>query len=151
MQSICSIDAVGLRTPLLHKVIGLYSKRKARLGLFPEGAFEECASRGWIIGAVDGDTNVVGYLLFRVAKNRAAIVHLVVASDWTRRGVARDMIARLVAETGHLLGISLRCRRDYNLADMWIRFGFTVRDSRAGRGAHGSLLYYCSFYHNPYT
>lgn len=147
-QSSVSIEPITFGSPLLHKVIDLYSKRKTRLGLFPEGAFEECASRGWIIGAVDVETNVVGYLLFRVAKNRAAIVHLVVASDWTRRGVARDMIARLVAETRHLLGISLRCRRDYNLADMWIRFGFTVRDSRAGRGADGALLDYWWFDHN---
>jgi GNAT superfamily N-acetyltransferase/predicted nucleic acid-binding protein len=143
-----SIEPIGLDSPLLRKVIDLYSKRKARLGLFPEGAFEECASRGWVIAAVDSEGNVLGYLLFRVAKDRAAIVHLVVASGWVGRGIARDLVAHLITETRHLLGISLRCRRDYNLAGMWIRFGFTVRDSKVGRGADGALLDYWWFDHN---
>lgn len=147
-QASFSIRPIGLGSLLLPKVIDLYLKRKARLGLFPEGAFQECASRDWILGAVDGEENLVGYLLFRVAKSRAAIVHLVVALDWTGRGVARDLVARLVTDTRHLLGISLRCRRDYNLAKMWIRFGFTVRDTKAGRGADGALLDYWWLDHN---
>jgi hypothetical protein len=149
MQSTAfSIIQIGLGSPLLPKLIDLYAERKARLGLFPEGAFQECASRGWILGAVDSEENVVGYLLYRVAKGRAAIVHLVVASDWIRRGVARDLVARLAKNTRHLQGISLRCRRDYNLAGMWMRFGFTVRDTKAGRGADGALLDYWWLDHN---
>lgn len=43
-------------------------------------------------------------------------------------------------ETKHLAGISLKCRRDYNLSDMWRGFGFTVRHTREGRGGDRALL-----------
>lgn len=54
----------------------------------------------------------------------------------------------LKSETRDLLGISLRCRRDYGINDMWQGFHFTVRHSKQGRGADGALLDYWWFDHN---
>ena len=76
----------------------------------------------------------LGYVVYRVAKNRAAITHLTASKVFHGQGVARSLMEALKLETKHLAGISLKCRRDYNLSDMWTGFGFTVRHTREGRG-----------------
>ena len=62
--------------------------------------------------------------------------------------MAKLLIDRLKNDTKHLLGISLRCRRDYDLDGMWSRFGFTVRNTKRGRGADAALLDLWWFDHN---
>ncbi|MEY2496155.1 MAG: hypothetical protein QOJ45_2647 [Verrucomicrobiota bacterium] len=143
-----TVQHVQFNSPLLDSVIALHATKSARLGLFPEGAFREYASRRLVLGAVAANANLSGYLLYRVAKNRAGIVHLAIDGAFTRRGVARVLMDQLKIETKHLLGISLKCRRDYGLDSLWEHFGFTVRHSKAGRGADGALLDYWWFDHN---
>lgn len=139
---------VGLDTPLLEAVIRLHAAGKSRLGPFPKGAFEDHARRKMIFTVVAPNNEVAGYLLYRVAKNRAVIVHLTTGNTFRGKGVARLLVNSLKARTCYLLGISLRCRRDYNIDDMWQGFGFTVRNSMQGRGADGALLDYWWFDHN---
>ena len=145
------IEEVGLNSPLLEGVIGLHAAGKSRLGPFPQGAFEDHARQKKILAVVTPDNTVAGYLLYRVAKsatkNRASIVHLTTSSNFRGKGVARMLVDRLKEETRHLFGISLKCRRDYNIEPMWQAFGFTVRDSKAGRGADGAMLDYWWFDH----
>ena len=132
-------------------VIKLHAARKARLGPFPEGAFQDHANQKLILGAITPSKLLAGYLLYRVAKsaakNRASIVHLTVANGCHEQGVARLLVDCLKKRTNHLLGISLRCRRDYKLDGMWQSLGFTMRHSREGRGADGALLDYWWFDH----
>ena len=142
------IEEVGLGSPLLEAVIKLHAANKNHLGPFPRGAFEDHAHRKMILAAVTPDNEVAGYLLFRVAKNRAAIVHLTASNSFRSKGVARLLVDTLKSRTRHLFGISLRCRRDYKIDDMWRGFGFTVRHSKEGRGADGALLDYWWFDHN---
>jgi GNAT superfamily N-acetyltransferase len=145
------IEEVGLNSPLLEAVIKLHAAGKARLGPFPQGAFEDYARQEMILVAVAPDNSVAGYLLYRVAKsatkNRASIVHLTTNDSFRGKGVARLLVDCLKTKTRHLLGISLRCRRDYNIDEMWQGFGFTVRHSKEGRGADGALLDYWWFDH----
>ena len=145
------IEEVGLDSPMLEAVIKLHAAGKARLGPFPQGAFEDHARQKMILAAVAPDNSVAGYLLYRVAKsatkNRASIVHLTTNDNFRGKGVARLLVDCLKARTPHLLGISLRCRRDYNINAMWQGFGFTVRHSKEGRGADGALLDYWWFDH----
>jgi ribosomal protein S18 acetylase RimI-like enzyme len=145
------IEEVDLNSPLLDEVIKLHAAGKARLGPFPQGAFEDHARQKKIFAAVTSENEVAGYLLYRVAKsarkNRASIVHLTTSTSFRGQGVARLLVDCLKAKTHHLLGISLRCRRDYNINDMWQGFGFTVRHSKAGRGADGAPLDYWWFGH----
>ena len=105
-----------------------------------------------ILAAVASDNSVAGYLLYRVAKsatkNRASIVHLTTSERFRGKGVARLLVEFLKETTRYLLGISLRCRRDYSIAEMWQSFGFTVRNSKQGRGADGAVLDYWWFDHN---
>ena len=142
------IEEVGLDSPHLEAVIKLHAAGKSRLGPFPRGAFEDQAHHRWIFAAITPDNTVAGYLLYRVARNRAAIVHLTTAPRFQGKGVARLLVDSLKERSRHLLGISLRCRRDYGINDMWQGFGFTVRHSKEGRGADGALLDYWWFDHN---
>jgi len=142
------IVEVGLDSPFLEAVIKLYASIRGRLGPFPRGAFEDHAARKRILAAITSDNAVAGYLLYRIAKHRAAIVHLAIGHNFRGQGIARLLVDCLKGRTRHLLGISLRCRRDYNLNDMWQAFHFTVRHSREGRGADGALLDFWWFDHN---
>jgi GNAT superfamily N-acetyltransferase/predicted nucleic acid-binding protein len=145
------IEEVGLNSPLLEVVINLHAASKARLGPFPQGAFEDHARQKMILAAVTPENSVAGYLLYRVAKsatkNRASVVHLTTRDTFRGKGVARLLVDYLKVRTHHLFGISLRCRRDYNINAMWQGFGFTVRHSKEGRGADGALLDYWWFDH----
>ena len=144
------IEEVGLDSPLLEAVVKLHAAGKSKLGPFPMGAFEDHARQKLILAAVASDKSVAGYLLYRVTRSarRASIVHLTTSEQFRGKGVARLLIERVKENTQHLLGISLRCRRDYNIADVWQSFGFTVRNSKQGRGADGASLDYWWFDHN---
>lgn len=141
-KSAVSIVAVGLDSPHLAKVMALHAARKSRLGQFPVGAFEDHARRKLILAAVARDGALAGYLLYRVAvsKSRASIVHLTTADEFRGQGISRLLVERLKSETRHLTGISLSCRRDYDLGGLWRSMGFTVRHSKVGRGSDGALL-----------
>jgi predicted nucleic acid-binding protein len=146
------IEEVGLDSPFLEVVMKLHAVSKARLGPFPEGAFEDHARKKMILVAVTADNVVAGYLLYRIAKratkNRATIVHLTRSSQFQGKGITQLLVESLKARTRHLLGISLSCRRDYDIDEMWRSFGFTVRHTKKGRGANGALLDWWWFDHN---
>ncbi|MGH7972043.1 MAG: GNAT family N-acetyltransferase, partial [Limisphaerales bacterium] len=135
-----SIEPVGPESSLLPAVILLHGASKGNVGAFPKGAFEEAARKKWILAAIAPDGSVAGYVVYRVARNRAAVTHLVTGKKFQGQGAARSLMDALKLETKHLAGISLKCRRDYNLADMWRGFGFTVRHTREGRGRERALL-----------
>ena len=144
------IEKVGLDSPLFKEVVTLHAAGKSTLGPFPLGAFEDHARQKLILAAVTSDKIVAGYVLYRVTRKarRASIVHLTTSERFRFKGAARMLAESVKENTKHLLGISLRCRRDYNIADMWQSFGFTVRNSRQGRGADGAILDYWWFDHN---
>src|SRR6267378_433846 len=96
------IEEVGLGSPFLEAVIKLHAAGKGRLGPFPKGAFEDHAQRRMILVAVSPNNIVAGYLLYRVARNRAAVVHLTTSDSFRSKGVARLLVDCLKARTRHL-------------------------------------------------
>jgi hypothetical protein len=75
-----TVEVVDTRSPHLARVKELHRANAGRLGMFPSGAFEEYATLHQILGAVNRVGQCVGYLLYRVAKQRAMIVHLCAAT-----------------------------------------------------------------------
>jgi len=49
---------------------------RATLGFLPDGAYDDHASQGHILGAYDHAGGLTGYLLYRVSRRRAVIAHL---------------------------------------------------------------------------
>lgn len=125
---------------LLSAIKALGKANSGTLGFLPEGAFDERASCKQIIAAIDSDGHLLGYLLYRVSRNRAAIVHLCVDEDHRRADIGRRLINRLRKEVVHLDGIRLRCRRDYAASQFWPRCGLRVISEIRGRGQDGEKL-----------
>jgi GNAT superfamily N-acetyltransferase len=126
----------------------MYRKDSRYLGFLPRGAFEDHAEKRQLMLALAPDDICVGYLLFRVARGKATIVHLCVTDTHRGKGVARKLVERLIAETKELLGIGLFCRRDYAVNKMWPRFHFVARGSKRGRGHDNAELTYWWLDHN---
>lgn len=141
-----TITKLSFPTPLLESVMALHRLNSKTLGFLPAGAFEENAKLRRILVAMEGQT-LFGYLLYRVARGRAAIVHLCVSREARGKGVARALVEQLKRETKPLEGIGLRCRRDYDINHMWSKFGFEAVHSKAGRGKDGAKLTFWWFGH----
>src|SRR5690242_4268608 len=93
------VEVVNSKSQHLPEVKQLGRAHSRTLGMMPDGAFEEYAALNQILGAVDAAGKCVGYVLFRVAKERAMIAHLCVADDWQQKGVSRALVERLVQIT----------------------------------------------------
>jgi len=104
------------------------------LGFLPKDAFEEHARLRQIIVALGSDCNCLGYVLYRVARGRASIVHLCAADAARGKGVGRLLVDRLKQETKSLEGIGLYCRRDYEATYLWSKLGFEATHAKPGRG-----------------
>jgi GNAT superfamily N-acetyltransferase/predicted nucleic acid-binding protein len=131
----------------LESVIALHRADSRQLGFFPRGAFEEHARAGQILLARNERDQVLGYLLYRVAKQRAMIVHLCTAPSARGKGVARALVQHLKGVTRSLAGIGLRCRQDYDARHVWAKFGFSALHRKAGRSQDGHELTFWWFDH----
>ena len=141
------LERLGFPTPHMESVLALHKHNARTLGFLPKGAFEEHARLHQIIVALDGTGDCLGYLLYRVARGRAAIVHLCVADNARGKGVARLLVDRLKQDTKSLEGIGLYCRRDYDVTHIWSKFGFEAVNSKTGRGKDGAELTFWWFSH----
>lgn len=141
-----SVERLTLQSPHLEQMLALHRANSKTLGLFPVGAFDEHAKLRQILVALEDD-NLLGYLLFRVARGRASIVHLCVAEEARGRGVARMLVDRIKLETAQLQGIGLYCRRDYDINHIWSKFGFEAVHAKVGRGKDGAELTFWWFSH----
>ena len=102
-----TLERLGFPTPHLERVMMLHRLNAKTLGFFPKGAFEEHAKLRRIIVALESDDSFLGYLLFRIGRGRASIVHLCVSDAARGEGVARLLVDRLKQETKSLEGIGL--------------------------------------------
>lgn len=142
------IEAIAADSPHLATVMALHRADGRNLGMFPKGAFQEHAAERLILLALTDAGECVGYLLYRVARERAAVVHLCVRLDFRRKGVAQALVDRLKSDTKHLRGIGLYCRRDYEVNAAWPKFGFVAVAAKRGRGSDGAELEFWWLDHN---
>ena len=110
------------------------------LGFLPDGAFIDYASRRHALVDLDSSGACVGYLLYRVTKDKATIVHLCVADGARGHGHATALVNHLITITARLRGIGLRCRRDFPAYHLWRKLGFAAMKEAPGRAADGSEL-----------
>ncbi len=141
------IELLGFPTPHFERIVELHRLHSKTLGFFPKGAFVDHAKLRRIIAALEPDGNCLGYLLYRVARGRATMVHLCVAATAREKGVARLLVDRLKEETKTLQGIGLYCRRDYIANHIWSKFGFEAVHAKTGRGKDGAELTFWWFTH----
>jgi ribosomal protein S18 acetylase RimI-like enzyme len=138
-------DAVEIRTlqpdesDLLDQVIDLGDRNKKTLGFTTRVTFSEYAGRGRIFVAVRG-CELLGYVLFDLPGHRVRLGHLCVAESSRDLGIARRLVDHLSEQYRDRLGISLRCRRDWDAARLWPKLGFEAQSNAPGRSMAGHLL-----------
>ena len=76
----------------LSAIIKLWGPNRKSLGFFPEGAFEEHVARGWVLVAVDGESSIAGYLIYRISRGRAVLAHVCVGGDYRGQGIAKQLV-----------------------------------------------------------
>jgi ribosomal protein S18 acetylase RimI-like enzyme len=134
-----TVQAIDERSPLLESVKQPWRAHSETLGFMPEGAFADYARERHVLVALNGN-ECVGYLLYRIVRDRVTIAHFCVAEGARRNGVARLILDNLIRETTQCQGIVLSCRRDFEASKAWPRLGFHAAGEIVGRAKEGSTL-----------
>lgn len=92
-----------------------------------------------MLAAVSED-KTLGYALYDLPGDRVKIVHLCVAADRRRSGVARQLIEALSSRHHDRRGLELACRRDFPADALWPNLGFRPVLERPGRSHAGHPL-----------
>ena len=117
---------------LLREVMSLGRANAKTLGYFPDGAFEDHASRSHVLACVE-DGRLAGYLVFRTSEITITLVHLCVADGLRGRGIAKALVDHLQERLSGFSGIVARCRIDFPANGIWPSLGFTPRNEVPGR------------------
>lgn len=141
------IETVKGDNSTLKQIQKLWRANSSSLGFLPKGAFSEYAWRKQIVGVFEEDRNCVGYLLYRIAGDRAYIVHLCVHKTKRGKGIARKLTEQLFNTTKHLKGVSLWCRRDFISTKIWPELGFVAVTDKPGKNLEGKELTLWSYDH----
>ena len=118
----------------------LMKRHSQTLGFLPGAVIRDHLDKGSVLGAKTNDGQLAGYLLYAHYPDRFRIVHLCVADECTKQGIARKLIEHLKQIATNQKVIRLRCRRDYPAHALWPRLGFTPLGSEPGRSSSGHHL-----------
>ena len=118
----------------------LMKRHSQTLGFLPGAVIRDHLDRGSVLGAKTDDGQLAGYLLYAHYPDRFRIVHLCVADEYRKQGIARKLIEHLKQIATSQKVIRLRCRRDYPAHALWPRLGFAPLGSEPGRSSAGHHL-----------
>lgn len=118
----------------IDKVKSLWRENSQTLGFFPDGAFEDHAAKRTILLAIDEKNNCIGYLLYRISKDKTSITHLCIDAACRGKGIAKLLVNKLVDITKETRGISLKCRKDFPANRLWPQLFFHAESYKQGRG-----------------
>jgi predicted nucleic acid-binding protein/ribosomal protein S18 acetylase RimI-like enzyme len=137
------IEFIDQNNKFLDDVIALGNKHSNTLGFMPIGGFNEYAKKRWIIIA-HKDNQLLGYLLFRLAKrnSKVCITHLCIKPEHRGKQIATELIDQLkIKYQKSFAGILLSCRKDYSEASkLWERYGFVSKIEVRSRSVDENYL-----------
>ena len=125
--------SVRYDTERLTSVKKLWRTHSDTLGFFPEGAFQDHSSKGWVLAAESKDGEFLGYLLYRCVSRGgpwpiAVIVHLCVMDESRLNGISRALVDHLfVRADKSFLRVEVKCRKDYTADKIWPKLGLYLR------------------------
>ncbi|MBS2532568.1 GNAT family N-acetyltransferase [Catenulispora sp. NF23] len=112
---------------------------RGTLGHLPFAAYEDAAQKGCLLLARNGQ-EIIGYALYGLTRAHVRLTHLCVRPDYRGRGIARQLVERIVEERAGCPGIRASCRHSYGLGKMWASLGFSQVAERPGRSDDGHIL-----------
>jgi ribosomal protein S18 acetylase RimI-like enzyme/predicted nucleic acid-binding protein len=130
---------VAPRSSAQAAVIDLHRRAKKTLGFMPDSGFTDRAAEGRLLAATIAGT-LCGYVLFDLRGDRVKLLHLCVAGEHRRTGVARFLVDAVRARHPEKRAIVAECRRDYELHNMWRGLGFVPVEERRGRAVEDKPL-----------
>lgn len=145
------IIAIAPSSSHMEDVAALWRRYKGTLGFFPEVALVDYARRQGLLGAVDADDRLLGYLLFyrtrRTSMGEAHVIHLCVDQAQRGKGIARALVDGLRGCNADCRGVRVRCRRDFNANTLWPRLGFRVEGEITGKAGRPITVWWLDFGH----
>lgn len=117
---------------LLAEIVALGDSFRRTLGFMPPAAFGQAAAHGTLLAAVQ-DRRVIGYVLYALPRQVVRITHLCVTEAARGLGLARRMVDAISERHADRLGITLKCRTDYPINDIWPHLGFENQGEVRGR------------------
>ena len=77
------------------------------------------------------------------------LIHLCVNKQYRGQKVAKKLVEYLKQRTREYQGISLYCRRDYDIDPMWIKLGFICLGEKPAKTKHKTLTHWWLDYGQP--
>jgi ribosomal protein S18 acetylase RimI-like enzyme len=114
---------------LVQSVINLGNgPAKRTLGFLPDQGFLDRARKGTLLAALSDD-QLLGYVLYDLPGHQVKIVHLCVAPEAQRSGIARRLIEDVSQKHEDRQRIVLSCRYDYEATAVWEALEFRPQGS----------------------
>jgi predicted nucleic acid-binding protein/GNAT superfamily N-acetyltransferase len=136
IEKINNIDSIAFSN-----AVKLGDENTKTLGFLPRVAFEKYAKQNQLIGAFDKtNSDLLGYLLYRISYDKVTIVHLCIDGRHRNKGVAKKLVDYLKRSTKEYQGIKLSCRNDYGINAVWEQFNFVPIREKSGRSKAGHPL-----------
>jgi len=133
------VQVVPGQSDYISAAIALGDLARKTLGLLPYAVYHDSVGRGTLAVALCGE-RVVGYVLYRLPRNRVTLVHLCVHPDFSKRGIARRLVAYVSELHQEREGILAKCRRDYGIDQIWLKLKFVQQAEVPGRGKNKKPL-----------
>jgi hypothetical protein len=89
------VQAIGADSNLIRLVFALHRKFSKTLGFLTREAFIDQAAKGFLLGAVDDNGDLVGYALYYVPRREIRLTHLCVDTVHRGNGIARKLVDEL--------------------------------------------------------
>lgn len=130
----------NLKVEDIDAVDALMKSNSATLGFLPKAALYDYLERGNVLGAMDADGQIAGYLLYGSTRSYFRIAHLCVSKQHRGQGIAKQLLNALKEQRTNQGHIRLSCRRDFPAHEMWPSLGFSLVDEKVGRSVKGHPL-----------
>ncbi len=145
------IQIIDERSPYYKQVIELGDANTKTLGFCTRQTFLVHAKKKSIIIALNARSQLLGYLMYAIRRRDRCIrlVYLCIDEKYRGQKIAKKLVEDLKQRTKEYRGITLHCRRDYEISPMWSRLGFIYQGEKPARSKNKVLTHWWLDYGEP--
>ena len=133
-----------LRPVDLDAVDNIMKRYSRTLGFLPKEALLSYLNKGSVLGIKTNDGQLVAYLLYANNPKYFRVTHLCILDEYRGQGMARRLVNKLKESATTQKVITLHCRRDFSVNQMWSKLGFVALGEKPGRSKdRRPLTFWC--------